>query len=66
MEKKPCSSEDPVVRKGPWTVEEDLILMNYIAKHGEGVWDSLAKAAGKVVLIFRIHIYIAKLTLARS
>ncbi|XP_065862587.1 MYB-like transcription factor EOBII isoform X2 [Euphorbia lathyris] len=27
-------------------MEEDLILINYIANHGEGVWNSLAKAAG--------------------
>lgn len=48
MDKKPCnSSHDDEVRKGPWTMEEDLILINYIANHGEGVWNSLAKAAGK-------------------
>ncbi|CAI9758586.1 unnamed protein product [Fraxinus pennsylvanica] len=47
MDKKPCNnSEDAEVRKGPWTMEEDLILMNYIANHGEGVWNSLARAAG--------------------
>ncbi|KAI4350679.1 hypothetical protein L6164_005110 [Bauhinia variegata] len=47
MDKKPCNtSQDPEVRKGPWTLEEDLILINYIANHGEGVWNSLAKAAG--------------------
>ncbi|CAM8978920.1 unnamed protein product [Rhodiola kirilowii] len=39
-------SVDPEVRKGPWTMEEDLILINYIANHGEGVWNSLAKSAG--------------------
>ncbi|GFP99730.1 myb-related protein 305 [Phtheirospermum japonicum] len=27
-------------------MEEDLILINYIANHGEGVWNSLAKSAG--------------------
>ncbi|GAA0138704.1 DNA-binding transcription factor [Lithospermum erythrorhizon] len=48
---KPCSSnincsQDAEVRKGPWTMEEDLILINYIANHGEGVWNSLAKSAG--------------------
>jgi len=48
MDKKLSSmSHDPEVRKGPWTMEEDLILINYIANHGEGVWNSLAKAAGK-------------------
>ncbi|KAG5084684.1 hypothetical protein AAZX31_19G006400 [Glycine max] len=47
MDKKPCdSSHDPEVRKGPWIMEEDLILINYIANHGEGVWNSLAKASG--------------------
>ncbi|KAM1015117.1 hypothetical protein TB2_044846 [Malus domestica] len=48
MDKNPfnSSSQDVEVRKGPWTMEEDLILINYIANHGEGVWNSLAKAAG--------------------
>ncbi|CAL0298953.1 unnamed protein product [Lupinus luteus] len=47
MDKRQCnSSQDPEVRKGPWTMEEDLILINYIANHGEGVWNSLAKSAG--------------------
>ncbi|KAK9086237.1 hypothetical protein Syun_028631 [Stephania yunnanensis] len=34
------------LRRGPWTVEEDLLLMNYIANHGEGRWNLLAEAAG--------------------
>ncbi|KAJ8544964.1 hypothetical protein K7X08_017547 [Anisodus acutangulus] len=46
MDKKTCNSQDAEVRKGPWTMEEDLILINYIANHGEGVWNSLAKSAG--------------------
>ncbi|XP_048423820.1 uncharacterized protein LOC125469850 isoform X2 [Pyrus x bretschneideri] len=33
------------LRRGPWTVEEDLALMNYIANHGEGRWNSLARCA---------------------
>ncbi|CAN0924517.1 MYB-like transcription factor EOBII [Linum grandiflorum] len=37
---------EAVIRKGPWTMEEDLILINYIANHGEGVWNSLALSAG--------------------
>jgi len=40
------SSAEAEVRKGPWTMEEDLILINYIANHGDGVWNSLAKSAG--------------------
>lgn len=34
------------LRRGPWTVDEDLTLMNYITKHGEGRWNSLARCAG--------------------
>ncbi|XWS08453.1 hypothetical protein CRYUN_Cryun40dG0003800 [Craigia yunnanensis] len=33
-------------RRGPWTVEEDFKLINYIATHGEGRWNSLASCAG--------------------
>ncbi|CAL9122406.1 unnamed protein product, partial [Musa textilis] len=39
------NGEEADVRKGPWTMEEDLILVNYIANHGEGVWNSLARSA---------------------
>ncbi|XP_052162471.1 transcription factor JAMYB-like [Oryza glaberrima] len=34
------------LRRGPWTVEEDLLLVNYIAAHGEGRWNALARCAG--------------------
>ncbi|KAL8107629.1 transcription factor MYB41-like [Apium graveolens] len=40
-----CSSEG--LKKGPWTPEEDQILMNYIHKHGlRGSWTALPKQAG--------------------
>ncbi|XP_047318236.1 transcription factor MYB108-like [Impatiens glandulifera] len=38
--------KDQMKRSGPWTVEEDFILMNYITKHGEGHWNSLSLSAG--------------------
>lgn len=38
--------EEMDLRRGPWTVEEDFKLMNYIATHGEGRWNSLARCAG--------------------
>ncbi|ESQ30787.1 hypothetical protein EUTSA_v10012051mg [Eutrema salsugineum] len=34
------------IRRGPWTVEEDMKLINYIALHGEGRWNSLPRSAG--------------------
>ncbi|CAM8932841.1 unnamed protein product [Rhodiola kirilowii] len=34
------------LRRGPWTDEEDQILSSFIAKHGEGKWNSLARCAG--------------------
>ncbi|KAG0501648.1 hypothetical protein HPP92_001720 [Vanilla planifolia] len=40
------SEEEMDFKRGTWTVEEDLVLMEYIAKHGEGRWNSLARCAG--------------------
>ncbi|KAK7363435.1 hypothetical protein VNO77_05578 [Canavalia gladiata] len=41
------STEDEMdLRRGPWTVDEDLTLINYIATHGEGRWNTLALSAG--------------------
>ncbi|GMI70235.1 myb domain protein 78 [Hibiscus trionum] len=42
------SSEEDLMelRRGPWTVEEDFKLIDYIATHGEGRWNSLARSAG--------------------
>lgn len=46
-ERKIRESEDEMgVRKGPWTVEEDTILVNYVTVHGEGRWNSVARSAG--------------------
>ncbi|KAK4279135.1 hypothetical protein QN277_016888 [Acacia crassicarpa] len=45
--RKTNQSEDEMgIRKGPWTVEEDAILVNYITIHGEGRWNSVARSAG--------------------
>ncbi|KAJ1284470.1 hypothetical protein BS78_03G206800 [Paspalum vaginatum] len=41
-----AAGDQPAVRKGPWTLEEDLILASYVSQHGEGSWDNLARAAG--------------------
>ncbi|KAG6520215.1 transcription factor MYB2-like [Zingiber officinale] len=34
------------LRRGPWTVDEDLLLVNYVSQHGEGRWNALARSAG--------------------
>lgn len=45
-----CDVEDEdeaeTIRKGPWTVEEDMQLTGYIRLHGEGRWNFIAKATG--------------------
>ncbi|XP_044505650.1 transcription factor JAMYB-like [Mangifera indica] len=41
-----ASEEEVEVRKGPWTLEEDSLLMNYVRIHGEGRWNSVARCAG--------------------
>ncbi|CAH8261689.1 unnamed protein product [Arabidopsis lyrata] len=33
-------------RKGPWTAEEDRLLIDYVRLHGEGRWNSVARLAG--------------------
>ncbi|MCD9642479.1 hypothetical protein HAX54_029317 [Datura stramonium] len=33
-------------RKGPWTAEEDKLLIEYVNLHGEGRWSSVARHAG--------------------
>ncbi|XP_054810522.1 MYB-like transcription factor EOBI [Prosopis cineraria] len=46
---KTCSKEEEEsteMRRGPWTLEEDSLLIHYIARHGEGRWNMLAKSAG--------------------
>ncbi|GLJ10018.1 hypothetical protein SUGI_0120300 [Cryptomeria japonica] len=38
--------EEEDIRKGPWTLEEDMLLTNYINLCGEGRWNSVAKNSG--------------------
>ncbi|KAK1362633.1 Myb domain protein 79 [Heracleum sosnowskyi] len=33
-------------RKGPWTSEEDRLLIEYVKLHGEGRWNSVARLQG--------------------
>jgi len=46
MGRAPCC-EKGRVKKGPWSAEEDTLLMNFIARFGNGGnWISLPKKAG--------------------
>jgi len=45
MGRAPCCDKNGL-KKGPWTPEEDLKLINYIQTHGPGHWRSLPKSAG--------------------
>nr|AUQ44162.1 MYB transcription factor [Narcissus tazetta subsp. chinensis] len=45
MVRAPCC-EKMGLKKGPWTQEEDHILVSYINKYGHGNWRALPKQAG--------------------
>ncbi|OMP03097.1 hypothetical protein CCACVL1_02568 [Corchorus capsularis] len=45
MGRAPCC-EKMGLKKGPWTPEEDQILINYINQFGHGNWRALPKQAG--------------------
>ncbi|EEF32461.1 r2r3-myb transcription factor, putative [Ricinus communis] len=37
---------DAHLKKGPWTAEEDAILVEYVRKHGEGNWNAVQRHSG--------------------
>ncbi|XP_009369487.2 transcription factor MYB30-like [Pyrus x bretschneideri] len=45
MVRAPCCQKMGL-KKGPWTAEEDHILVTYIQQHGHGNWRALPKLAG--------------------
>ena len=34
------------LKRGPWTVAEDAILVEFVKKYGEGNWNSVQKSCG--------------------
>ncbi|XP_065855224.1 transcription factor MYB97-like [Euphorbia lathyris] len=34
------------LKKGPWTAEEDAVLVEYVRKHGEGNWNAVQRHSG--------------------
>ncbi|KAH0678854.1 hypothetical protein KY284_019939 [Solanum tuberosum] len=45
MGRQPCCDKN-VVKKGPWSSEEDKKLTNFILNNGQCCWRSLPKLAG--------------------
>ena len=45
MGRPPCCDKIGV-KKGPWTPEEDIILVTYIQEHGPGNWRSVPTNTG--------------------
>ncbi|MCD7458025.1 Transcription factor myb60 [Datura stramonium] len=45
MGRPPCC-EKTGVKKGPWTPEEDIILVSYIQEHGPGNWRNVPSNTG--------------------
>lgn len=46
MTRTPCC-ERMGLKKGPWTAEEDQILVSHIQRYGHGNWRALPKQAGQ-------------------
>jgi myb proto-oncogene protein len=40
--------QDDGWRKGPWTSHEDKLLLEHVAQHGEGRWNSVSKLTGRI------------------
>ncbi|GAB2295853.1 Myb- protein [Dionaea muscipula] len=45
MGRPPCCDKDGI-KKGPWTPEEDIILVSYVQQHGPGNWRSVPTNTG--------------------
>lgn len=45
MGRPPCC-EKVGIKKGPWTPEEDIILVSYIQEHGPGNWRTVPTNTG--------------------
>ncbi|CAL5020634.1 unnamed protein product [Urochloa decumbens] len=46
MGRAPCCDRTKGIKKGPWTPEEDKLLVDYIQANGHGSWRMLPKLAG--------------------
>ena len=56
MEQFGWGREEGGWRKGPWTAQEDKLLLEYVRQQGEGRWNSVARLTGtdgSFLLLFR-------------
>lgn len=51
MGRPPCCDKVGV-KKGPWTPEEDIILVSYIQEHGPGNWRAVPTNTGQNIFFF--------------
>jgi hypothetical protein len=49
MGRPPCCDKESV-KKGPWTPEEDLVLVSYVQEHGPGNWRAVPANTGGYTL----------------
>jgi hypothetical protein len=47
MGRPPCCDKEGI-KKGPWTPEEDILLVSYIQEHGPGNWRAVPTNTGYI------------------
>ena len=51
MGRPPCCDKLGV-KKGPWTPEEDIMLVTYVQQHGPGNWRQVPTNTGNHIYIY--------------
>lgn len=64
MVRPPCCDKGGV-KKGPWTPEEDIILVTYIQEHGPGNWRAVPTNTGMSNLLISPSLYLCIYHLSR-
>ena len=58
MGRPPCCHKIGI-KKGPWTPEEDIILVSYIQEHGPGNWRSVPTNTGNACIPqIALHVFL--------
>lgn len=52
MVRPPCCDRVGI-KKGPWTPEEDIVLVAYIQEHGPGNWSAVPARTGIHICIYK-------------